>query len=152
METISQILNEALKAALIASLPVLLMLIGKLIQAGMDWLEAHTSTIWLRRLEEEAEIVVLGLWEVAAKAIKEACADGKISVDEAKSKLMALKPVAVDLLNKWLTSLPEKYKPLLQAKLSEAVEGALSRLKMDGRLPSNPPSAPVSSLPAPGQK
>lgn len=129
---ISSALSETLKALVAVAVPLVLVAGGRLLRAAFDWLEAKTSREWARRLEEEAETVVLALWELAAKEIKAGMADGTLTREEARAALEKVKAEGVTMLQARLAGVPARFRAELQGYLSDLLESALARLKLAG--------------------
>jgi hypothetical protein len=130
MDVIKEVLNELLKVALLAVIPVLLGYLGKLVEAGFHWLESKTASQWLVALEIEAETIVLAIWQVSVQSAKEKLADGKINADEWKAIASLAKSEAEKQLNAWVNRIPEKIgKMVTPERVGASIEAAIARIR-----------------------
>jgi paraquat-inducible protein B len=139
------ILNESLKALVIAAIPWLMAKMTPLISAAFDYIEAKTGAEWARRLENEAEQIVLALWEGLSKGIKQDLADGKLTKEEAAGRLAEVGAEARKRLSAWLSGMPARFQPQVEQKVGAALEAALARLKIVKSIP--PATVPTSGGP-----
>jgi hypothetical protein len=132
----SEVTSEALKCILIAAMPYIVSLIGRLFSYVREYIEASTRNQWLLAIEKEAFEVVAAIGQKTAGPLKEAAADGKLT-DEEKNRL---KQIAMDELQARLKGIPMRLFPDLVGKLGHAIEAAVPQAKVL----QNPPQAQPS--------
>lgn len=142
------LLNDVLKALTIAAIPWLLAQAKPLIAAAFDYIEAHTQAAWAKQLENEAETIVLTLWEAFSKGIKADLADGKITKEEAMGRLTEVGQMARRELGAWLSKMPDRFRPQVEQRVGAALEAALARLKIVKGIPPQSPSQPPAGSPS----
>lgn len=131
----SQVLNEALKALLVVSIPALAAVVASLWGYLKSWIEAQTRNQWLIVIEREAFQVVAAVGQSVVTALKEKAADGSLTAEECQY----VKNIALDTLKARLSAIPKALFPDLEKRLSDAVEAAVPQAKA-----ANPTQSPVS--------
>lgn len=117
------LLTEVIKALVIALVPVLTVLVGRLYCWLVAWIEAHTTNQHLLRIEREAFAVVAAVGQSIADPLKEALKDGKLDDTERQR----LKMIATDALKARLAGLPAQL--LTPQRISDAIEAAIPAAK-----------------------
>lgn len=150
----SSVLNEVIKVLVAAAIPILTLALRKVIMAGFEWLRGYADKYHLGNVFQQAENAVLAMYEKTVKGIQQDFADGKITPEEKAARLAQVKKDAMDMLGGFVKSIPAHLQPYLSSKLGELIEAALSKLKIDGAIPSKtiaaalnpsvPPKASVS--------
>jgi hypothetical protein len=131
-----QLLSDVLKAALIASVPVIMALVTAALGWLKAWIDANVKNVYLQVISNEALEVVSAIMQKTSQPIKDAAVDGKLS-DEEKAKI---KQIAIDELMARLKGIPAHIFPDLMGRVGHAIEAAIPVAKAL----QNPQSAPVS--------
>ena len=137
----NSILNEILKALIIAGVPILLTGLGYLGSYLRAWIEAKTKNQWLIVLEREAFTVVSALNQKLAAPIKEAAKDGRLTAEEAND----IKQRAKAILWESFKDIPKHLFPDLGQRVETLIESQVSQIKVAAQNPTETPAKEVLS-------
>jgi len=119
------LLNDIIKAVVIAAIPALTGLVALAFSWLREYAKTHIQNAILQRITNEAFEVVLAVGQAIGDDFKKAAADGKLSEDEKAT----LKTRAINALKLRLIDIPKHLLPNLETRLSEAIEAAVAKKK-----------------------